>query len=165
MNENIIIYTDGSCDVNPCGNGGFSSIVFIDEKPIFLVGYEKNTTNQQMELKAAIQGLQYASSVQMLVKNVVLCTDSAYVCNCINQKWYKTWMTNGWKTSKGEPVANKKLWEELLSYIDSFDSMKFVKVKGHSDNIFNNKCDEMAKDIISFKKKIDYAIKSSQYKK
>ena len=162
MNDKIIIYTDGSCDKNPGGNGGFSSIIFIDENPIFLTGYESNTTNQRMEMKAVIQSLAYIDSIIDKNKEIVICSDSAYVCNCILQGWYKNWYRNDWINSKGEKVANQDLWEEMLKYVLQYPNIKFIKVKGHSDNIFNNKCDEMAKDVVSFKKLIDTSINSKR---
>lgn len=154
----VLIYTDGSCDKNPGGNGGFSSIIFIDEKPIFIAGYEPKFTNQRAEMMAVIQALSYLTQFTDIPR-VTICTDSAYVANCFINGWYKKWMKNGWKNSQGEDVLNQDLWRRLLSLIDDYEEVKFIKVKGHADNIFNNKCDMMAKDIVSFKKIIDNEIR------
>lgn len=158
MDNRVLIYTDGSCDINPGGNGGFSSIIFIDENPIFLSGCDSNTTNQRMEMRAVIQAFEYLYSLIEKDKEIILFTDSAYVCNCFIQKWYKNWIKNGWKTSTGSDVQNQDLWKKMLVYTDHFINLKFCKVKGHADNIFNNKCDEMAKSIVSFKKEINKKI-------
>ena len=161
MSNKVIIYTDGSCDKNPGGNGGFSSIIVIDEKPVFIAGYEPKTTNQRAEMMAVIQALRYVQSISHF-DEVVICTDSAYVSNCFINGWYKKWMKNGWKTIQGENVLNQDLWKILIDLINIHEQVKFIKVKGHSDNIFNNKCDEMAKDIVSFKKIVDNQIKKRE---
>ncbi len=103
-------------------------------------GGNKETTNNIMELTAVIEGLK-------LLKfpcNVDLYSDSAYVVNAFNQKWIYGWMKNGWKTSNKEPVKNKELWEELYG-LTKVHNVNFIKVKGHSDNEFNNRCDELAR--------------------
>lgn len=119
--------------------------------PIYITGFEENTTNQRMELKAAILGLQMIKTPSI----IDLYTDSAYLCNCFKDKWYESWEKNGWVNSKKEPVANKDLWETLLKLARSHEVLRFHKVKGHADNIFNNKCDQLCTDIINFKKQID----------
>ena len=144
-----LIYTDGSCDRNPGGNGGYSIIIFKDNKPIKISGYEPKTTNQRMELTAVIEGLDYFNEPHM----ITVCTDSAYVCNAHKNKWYNNWLVNGWKNYNGDPVANVDLWKKFLMVIDRH-KVTIVKVKGHSDNIFNNECDIMAKDIIRFYKEV-----------
>ena len=147
--DSVIIYTDGSCDKNPGGNGGYSAIIFESQKPIKVSGYEPNTTNQRMEMMAVIAALSYFKDK----RSISLYTDSSYVCNGYNQKWYINWMKNGWKNSKGEDVANKDLWIKIIELVE-FHDVNMVHVKGHADNIFNNECDYMAKDIITFYKKI-----------
>ena len=150
--EKYFIYTDGSCDVNPGGNGGYAAIIIKDKKPFIISGYEPKTTNQRMELKAALEAIRVCDKTS----DIDLYSDSAYMCNTFNNNWIGTWLKNGWKNSKGEPVANRDLIEELLNLIyDRKGVTIFYKVKGHSDNIFNNKCDELAKSIIQFKKIID----------
>lgn len=145
------IYTDGGCRGNPGGRGAYSAIIFSGNTPIFISGYEEKTTNQRMELKAAIIGLKFIERAS----DIKLYSDSAYLCNCFEQKWYVNWIKNNWKNSKGENVANKDLWESLLKLTTFHDSVQFIKVKGHSSNIFNNKCDSMVNDIMNFKEEIE----------
>ena len=157
--ETYFIYTDGSCDVNPGGNGGYAAVIIKDSKPQIITGYEPKTTNQRMELKAAIEAIRICDELP----DIELYSDSAYMCNMFNNYWVKAWVKNGWKNAKGEPVANKDLIEDLLSLILSREgTTKFIKVKGHSDNVFNNKCDEMAKSIIQFKLLIDKLLKDNK---
>ena len=148
----ILIYTDGSCDMNKkdSGTGGYAAIIYKNKLPLFISGYAEKTTNQRMEMMAVITSLEYITEPSA----ITLCTDSAYIYNCIEQKWYVNWRKNGWINSKNEPVANKDLWERMLSSLEFHKSVKFVKVKAHKDNPFNNKCDELAKDIVDFQQMI-----------
>ena len=151
MGKEYCIYTDGGCVGNPGGSGGYAALIMSNDSPIYVVGQDENTTNQRMELKAAILGLQMVK-----VPSVIdLYTDSAYLCNCFKSQWYVNWEKNGWKNSSGEPVANKDLWVTLLQLARFHETIRFHKVKGHADNIFNNKCDQLCTDIINFKKQID----------
>lgn len=141
--EEVIIYTDGACSGNP-GPGGWGSVLMYKGNTKEISGALKNTTNNVMELTAVIEALK-------LLKfkcNVKLYSDSAYVVNAFNQKWIYGWMKNGWKNSNKEPVKNKELWEELYS-LTKIHNVEFIKVKGHADNIYNNRCDEMARNAIS----------------
>ena len=140
--KEVIIYTDGACSGNP-GPGGWGSILMYKENVKEISGALKDTTNNVMELTAVIEALK-------LLKfkcNVKLYSDSAYVVNAFNQKWIYGWMKNGWKNSNKEPVKNKELWEELYS-LTKIHSVEFIKVKGHADNKYNNRCDEMARNAI-----------------
>ena len=139
--KEVTIYTDGACR----GNGretslGAFGIVLIfggnrkEIKQAFL-----NTTNNIMELTAVVEAL----SMLKEPCNVKVHSDSAYVINAINQKWIINWVRNGWRTANKEPVKNKELWQELIKLID-FHKIDFIKVKGHSDNELNNRCDELA---------------------
>jgi ribonuclease HI len=115
----------------------------------------EGTTNQRMELTAAIEGIEHA--LPLLDKGDVInvYTDSAYLHNCYTQGWYKNWQKNGWKNSKKEPVANKDLWEKLIPYFEKFE-VNFHKVKGHADNVWNNYVDDLAQTASSqLKEKID----------
>lgn len=106
-------------------------------------GGKKDTTNNIMEITAVLEGLKllkYPCEVEIY-------SDSAYVVNAFNQNWIDTWKKNGWKNSKKEEVKNRELWEEL-DYLTHMHQVKFIKVKGHSDNEFNNKCDELARSAI-----------------
>jgi len=130
----IEIWTDGGCRGNGQAEnvGGWGAYLICEELDMTLKvkGGELNTTNNKMELMGAIKGLQALKSSN---NEIELYTDSAYVCNCINNKWYVNWQRNGWKTSKKKPVENKKLWEELLTEIDKHDKIEFIKVKGHAN--------------------------------
>ena len=106
-------------------------------------GAKKDTTNNIMELTAVIEGLK-------LLKypcEVDLYSDSSYVVNAFLQGWIYNWVKNGWKTSGKEPVKNKEIWEELYN-LTKTHKVNFIKVKGHSDNEFNNRCDELARNAI-----------------
>lgn len=137
--EEVTIYTDGACSGNP-GPGGWGAILMIGENSKEISGGSENTTNNIMELTAVIEALK-------LLKRpckVSLYSDSAYVVNAFIQKWIYGWMKKNWKTAGGEPVKNKELWQELYGLTKVHD-VTFNKVKGHSDNEFNNRCDELAR--------------------
>ena len=140
--ENVTIYTDGACSGNP-GPGGWGAILMYKDYKKEISGGMKNTTNNVMELTAVIEALK-------LLKfpcNVKLYSDSAYVVNAFLQNWVKNWQKNNWKTSDKKDVKNKELWQELIA-LTKIHNIKFIKVKGHSDNEFNNRCDEMARNAI-----------------
>lgn len=140
--EEVIIYTDGACSGNP-GPGGWGSILIYKGNKKEISGGKSNTTNNIMELTAVIEGLK-------LLKfpcKVKLYSDSAYVVNAFNQKWIYGWLKNGWKNSSKEPVKNKELWQELYE-LTKIHEVEFIKVKGHADNEYNNKCDELARNAI-----------------
>lgn len=136
--KDIVIYTDGACSGNP-GPGGWGVVLFYGENKKELSGFEEETTNNRMELMAAIQALQ-ALKEPCKVK---IHSDSAYVVNCFKQGWHKNWVKNGWKNSKKQPVENQDLWKQLLSLMEDHQ-VEYIKVKGHSDNQWNNRCDELA---------------------
>ena len=136
--EEITIYTDGACSGNP-GPGGWGAILMMGDVRKEISGGSENTTNNIMELSAVIEALK-------LLKRpckVNVFSDSAYVVNAFNQKWIYVWMKKNWRTAGGDPVKNKELWQELYSLTKVHD-VTFNKVKGHADNEFNNRCDEMA---------------------
>lgn len=149
------IYTDGSCVGNPGGDGGYAIVIIEKLIPVKICGYLKTTTNQQAELIAVIEAMKYFKDPSRLT----IYSDSAYVVNCVLQNWWSNWLKNNWVNSKGEPVANKHLWEEFIALIQFHDSVNFVKVKGHSNDILNNECDKMANDIRSFGHMIDDMMK------
>ena len=103
-------------------------------------GGERTTTNNRMELMAAIQALE---ALKEPVR-VRLHTDSAYIVNCFHQGWHERWQRNGWRNSKKEPVENRDLWERILG-LTKRHHVEFVKVKGHSNDKWNNRCDELAR--------------------
>ena len=137
--EEVTIYTDGACSGNP-GPGGWGSILMMGENRKEISGGSANTTNNIMELTAVIEAL------KMLKRpcKVNVYSDSAYVVNAFIQKWIYGWMKKGWKTAGNEPVKNKELWQELYELTKIHD-VTFNKVKGHADNEFNNRCDELAR--------------------
>ena len=104
-----------------------------------------NTTNQRMELTAAAEALEFLFYNEICVPfdKVIIYTDSAYLHNCVMQKWYINWQNNGWRNSKKEPVANRDLWERLIPYFE-MPEVEFVKVKGHANNELNNYVDGLA---------------------
>ena len=137
-----IIYTDGACSNNP-GIGGWGIVIIIkNSKIVYLNGGEKNTTNNKMELTAAIEALKYFETSMKLE----LFTDSKYVKDGI-ESWIKNWRTNGWKTSAKKPVKNKDLWIELDKLIDRHQ-INWRWVKGHSGNKYNDKADYLAQQFI-----------------
>ena len=140
--DKVIIYTDGACSGNP-GPGGWGSILMMGENRKEISGGKKDTTNNVMELTAVIEALK-------LLKRpckVDLYSDSAYVVNAFLQNWILGWIKNGWKNSSKEKVKNKELWQELFSLTKIHD-VTFHKVKGHADNEYNNRCDELARNAI-----------------
>ena len=143
----VEVWTDGACSRNP-GPGGYAAICKFNEKYIAVQGTERESTNQRMEILAVIEGLDKAYNSFDNFNKIIIYSDSAYVCNCMLQKWYLNWRKNGWKNSKKEPVANKELWETLLSIKENIESkniiIEFIKVKGHSDNKMNEKVDKLA---------------------
>ncbi|MFD2673584.1 ribonuclease HI [Marinicrinis sediminis] len=140
--KELTIYTDGACSGNP-GPGGWGALLMYGEHRKEISGAEANTTNNRMEIEAVIQALE-------LLKEpceVKLYSDSAYVVNCFKQGWYRNWQKNGWKNSKNQPVENQDLWKRLLALMDKH-KVEYIKVKGHSDNPYNNRCDELARAAI-----------------
>jgi len=132
------IYTDGACTGNP-GPGGWGAVIFDqDDKQKNISGSEKNTTNNRMELLAAIMSLKKIKANS----KVVIFTDSTYVKNGITE-WMKNWKKNGWKNSNKKPVKNKDLWVKLDKLCEA-NSVSWKWVKGHSTNEFNNLADELA---------------------
>lgn len=134
-------YTDGACSQNGSWKGGWGVVVTDDNDNIIETfgGFSEKTTNNIMELQAFITALKCMA----IGKKNTIYSDSAYICNCLEQKWYVKWEQNGWVTSKKEPVLNKELWAELIFYYTKVNP-KVVKVKGHSDNKFNNLADKEA---------------------
>lgn len=142
MNK-VVIYTDGACSGNP-GPGGWGTILMYKDTKKEISGGNNNTTNNIMEITAVIEGLKmlkYECEVEIY-------SDSAYVVNAFNQGWIYNWRKNNWKTSGKEPVKNKELWEELYE-LTKKHKVTFIKVKGHADNEYNNRCDELARKAIT----------------
>ena len=136
--EPVVIHTDGSCLSNP-GPGGWAAILRWQEKERELKGSEPDTTNNRMELMAAIMGLD-ALTRPMTVN---LHTDSRYVMNGV-QDWMPRWKANGWKTAAKKPVANKDLWQQLDAAV-ARHTVHWHWVKGHAGNPLNERCDVLAR--------------------
>lgn len=143
MNKDVIIYTDGACSGNP-GPGGWGTILIYKDTKKEISGYNKNTTNNIMEITAVIEGLKLLKEPC----NVQIYSDSAYVVNAFREHWIEGWIKKNWQNSKKEPVKNKELWLELYALVKQHE-VEFIKVKGHSDNEFNNRCDELARKAIT----------------
>ena len=140
-------YTDGATSPNP-GKGGWAWIMVENDIIVAQDGrYEPHTTNQRMELSAALAACEHARETGLInapfSSNITVYTDSAYLQNCYSQKWYVKWEANGWVNSKKEKVANQDLWERLIPFFEN-PFITFTKVKGHSDNKYNNIVDELA---------------------
>lgn len=139
------MYTDGACSGNP-GPGGWAAIIQDgpDAKSERVVsGGERMTTNQRMELTAALEGLRAVT----LDRPVRLHSDSAYVVSCFRDKWYTRWEQNGWRGADKKPVSNRDLWEALLSEARRRD-VEWVKVKGHAGDPLNERVDEVARKAV-----------------
>ena len=131
------LYTDGACSGNP-GPGGWAVTTDTDA---ILSGSSAHTTNNCMELTALINAYQYITTNN--INNAIIYTDSAYCLNGLLQGWYKKWRKNGWKTTKGTPVANKQLWEQLIYYYEQ-NLAQLCKVEGHSNCQGNILADRIA---------------------
>lgn len=140
----IEIYTDGSCLGNP-GPGGWAGVGHVKSTEIFtLCDYGgPKTTNNSMELTAVIESLKIARD-DYGFNNAKIYTDSSYVKNGIT-KWVTKWKSNDWKTSKGEPVKNKTLWENLVCIVDTYENVEWCWVKAHNGHPLNEKVDTLAR--------------------
>ena len=136
--KTVDIYTDGACSGNP-GKGGYCAILMYNGREKIIKGAELETTNNRMELMAVIEGLKALNQPC----NVNLYSDSQYVIDAFNEKWLDSWQANGWRNSNKKDVKNVDLWKELLILVEKH-KVNFIKVKGHSDNEYNNRCDKIA---------------------
>ena len=136
----IRIYTDGSCLGNP-GNGGWAFLLKDGDKLISMSGFQKETTNNQMELTAAINALNYINDS---LGEITIITDSNYVKNGISE-WIKSWKKNNWKTANKSNVKNQHLWEKL-DELNSKLNVKWEWVKAHNIDKYNNYVDELARN-------------------
>ena len=136
--KEVTLYTDGACSGNP-GPGGWGAILIYKGKEKPLSGGDKETTNNKMELTAAIEGLS-ALKEPCLVK---LYSDSKYLIDGMTKGWARSWEAKGWKKSDNKPALNPDLWEKLLR-LDEFHEIEYIWVKGHAGNPNNERCDTMA---------------------
>ena len=136
--KKVTLYTDGACSGNP-GKGGWGAVLIYGEIEKQMSGVAEETTNNQMELTAVIEGLKALKEPC----EVLVYSDSAYVVNAFNQKWIEGWIKNNWRNSKKDPVANRELWEELI-VLTNTHQVTFNKVKGHAGDKYNEICDTLA---------------------
>lgn len=138
MQKFVEIFTDGACSGNP-GPGGWGVVLRYGTAVRELSGGEENTTNNRMELTAAIKGL----SALKEPCHVKLVTDSKYVADGIDKGWAVSWKKNGWRKADKKPALNSDLWEELLNLLD-IHTVQIEWVKGHAGHPENERCDELA---------------------
>ena len=142
MKKQVTLYTDGACSGNP-GIGGYAGILIYGDIKREYNGGELSTTNNRMEVMAVIVGLKrlkYPCKVDVY-------SDSAYTVNAFVNRWIYGWKKNDWKKADGKAVQNSELWQELLALTKEHE-VRFVKVKGHADNEYNNRCDALARGAI-----------------
>lgn len=139
----FIIYADGGCRGNQHNEniGGWGAFLQYGDQTKELYEGVRNTTNNKMELTACIKALETIHGNKDVP--VEMYVDSAYVCNGMNQ-WVKGWIARGWKKADKKPVENQDLWKRLVYLASTHDNIKFLKVKGHADNVGNIKADELA---------------------
>jgi len=136
--KKVTLYTDGACSGNP-GRGGWGAVLLFGAYEKQMSGVSENTTNNQMELTAVIEGLKALKEPC----EVLVYSDSAYVVNAFNNNWIEGWQKNNWRNSKKDPVANRELWEELI-LLTTTHKVTFNKVKGHAGDKYNEICDSLA---------------------
>jgi len=137
--KNVVIYADGACLGNP-GPGGYGVVMIYEENRKELSGGFRLTTNNRMELMAAIAGLEALKGKC----RVTLYTDSQYVVNAAQKGWAKRWKANGWMRTRTEKALNADLWERLLALSDRHETT-FVWIRGHAGNPENERCDQLSK--------------------
>ena len=136
--KEVTLYTDGACSGNP-GPGGWGAILIYKDIRKEMSGGDKETTNNRMELTAAIEGL----SALKEPCRVKLYSDSKYLIDGITKDWARGWRAKGWKKSDGKPALNVDLWEKILE-LDEYHEIEYVWVKGHAGNPNNERCDRLA---------------------
>lgn len=144
--KKVALYTDGACSGNP-GAGGWGAVLIYNGIEKEISGGFPDTTNNRMEIYAVIAGLKCLKTDC----EVNVYSDSAYTVNAINAGWLDGWMKNGWKKADGKPVLNVDLWQELYA-LSCRHKLTFIKVKGHADNVYNNRCDALARAAIKMLK-------------
>ncbi|NLM84252.1 MAG: ribonuclease HI [Clostridiales bacterium] len=135
--KHVTIYTDGACSGNP-GPGGWGAILMYGKYKKEISGGERLTTNNRMELISVISALEQLKEPC----KVSLYTDSQYIVRAVREGWLKSWKARGWKRKEGE-LKNPDLWQRLAELLERHD-VEFIWVKGHAENAYNNRCDELA---------------------
>ncbi len=136
--KKVEIYSDGACSGNP-GVGGYCAILIYNGVERVISGSEELTTNNRMELMGVIKGLEALKEKC----EVFLYSDSRYVIDAFNAGWLTSWQKNSWRNSSKKEVKNIDLWKRLIELVN-IHKITFIKVKGHADNEFNNRCDKIA---------------------
>lgn len=136
--KTVTLYTDGACSGNP-GPGGWGAILSYNGVEKELSGGNANTTNNRMELLAVISGLEALKEPC----RVELYSDSKYVIDGLSKGWAASWRKNNWKKADKKPALNPDLWERLLDLVEKHQ-LSYHWVKGHADNPYNNRCDQLA---------------------
>ena len=136
--KKVEIYTDGACSGNP-GPGGWGAVLVYNGKEKELSGGEKETTNNRMELTAALSALEALREPC----RVILTSDSKYLVDAIEKGWLESWMKKGWRKADGKPALNVDLWQRLVIQLEKHE-VEFVWIKGHAGHPYNERCDEMA---------------------
>jgi ribonuclease HI len=144
----ILIYTDGACSGNP-GPGGWAAILCWNAHKKEISGYEPETTNNRMELRAVIEALK---TLKKKTHPIRVITDSQYIQHAFTKGWIENWIRRGWRTSTKEPVKNQDLWEELVQ-LSSVLNIRWDWTKGHAEDDLNNRCDELARAEIEKRRK------------
>jgi ribonuclease HI len=139
----VTVYTDGACSGNP-GPGGWAAIIVDGGAERVVSGADVRTTNQRMELTAAIEALTAIPGR----RRVHVYTDSAYVMNCFEQRWWDRWEKNGWLGAGKKPVTNRDLWERLIAETRRHEVV-WHKVRGHSGDVMNDRVDALARGAIA----------------
>lgn len=141
MADEILVYTDGGCSGNP-GPGGWGAVVINGESETRLSGGEHETTNNRMELTAAIEALKFVQQNFGSERETSVYSDSQYVKNGITV-WIKSWKAKGWKNAAKQPVKNQDLWTKLDALASSLQNLNWNWVKGHAGIKYNEMCDSL----------------------
>lgn len=145
----VRVYTDGACSENP-GPGGWAMVFNFQNGCRTASGYDLATTNNRMELTAVVECLKKICRIGNVKDTFEIYSDSAYVVNAIKNQWLAKWKLNGWKTTAGDDIKNRDLWERADKYLRKAMQKKcdvsFIKIKGHAGNAFNELVDKLAKE-------------------
>lgn len=144
--DELVIYTDGSCIGNGTENapGGWAWAI---DKAIYVSGFEPNTTNQRMEIRAALEAIRAHDRGNRFPQSIVIVSDSKYVVDCFlaDPPWWKKWIANGFKSAERKPIKNQDLWQPLIElYRAQSDSVRFRWVRGHNGDPMNEFVDQLA---------------------
>jgi ribonuclease HI len=154
--KKVTIYTDGACSKNP-GPGGWASVLIYKGKEKNISGYEPETTNNRMELKAVLEAIKALKEPC----EVTLHTDSSYLHDAFEKGWIDNWLENGWRTSSKKDVENQDLWQYIIEAAKKHN-ISFNKVKGHSGDKYNSLCDRLARGEIKKNTQIKREVDKSE---